>query len=137
MAGNEDYKVFKNADMKTIIITSELNVSSVIYQSEVYVSDDEAIQINRCTNMIDIPESNVDGILEMMPRTGEYRGLTIEEIEELFAQGLVLSVTNPDYLECSICIRKGIPEAFGIVKRIRDHFSKKLYIGRCLLHLSY
>ena len=92
--------------MKTIITISELNVSSVIYQSEIYVSNDEAIQIHRPTNMIDTPESNVDGILEMIQRTGEYRDLTIEEIEELSAQGLVLSVTHPGYLECSACYPK-------------------------------
>ena len=45
--------------MKTIITTSEINVSSVIHQAEIYESDSEAIQVNRRTNMIELAVPNV------------------------------------------------------------------------------
>ena len=106
--------------MKRVNATTELNVSAVLHQMDIDESDE--FKRRQGTTLIESPLSNVARIARHLESTGWYIGLTMDEVEVMALQGLVFSPTNKGYLECSICIRRGKKDAFGTVKRIRDHF---------------
>ena len=53
-----------------------------------------------------------------------YRGLTIDEVKRMTAQGLRISHRDPQYMMCSVCTKSGLMLDFLSLDKIKSHYNE-------------
>ena len=63
-------------------------------------------------------------IKEFMDGKHRYKGLTIDEVKRMTAQGLCISHRDPQYMMCSVCTKSGLMLDFLSLDKIKSHYNE-------------
>ena len=65
-----------------------------------------------------------EAIKKNMDGKHRYRGLTIDEVQRMTAQGLRISDRDPRYMICSVCTKSGLMLDFLSLDKIKSHYNE-------------